>query len=194
MYNSPSSFSPISRRIGAAQKLIAIQVGERQQLKDLEDQILDVMLVLDSTHETIVSLIENYRRFRQHPCISNDLGDGDSDAIDAAFQEKQKEICSSTQKVQIVHAKLKSTIELVSYKGFLSYTILIGSGTAFKSLRPWEWELSQATRRRKPSRESHHSQPYRKEHAGWHSGQGLNYDNTNIPTCNCCISQLSRNP
>lgn len=97
------------------QKLITFQVEERQQLKDLEDQILDVILVLESTSDTIVSLIENYRGFRRDPCVCvwARSGDGNSDAINAAFQEKHSDVCSSKKKVQTLHAKLKSTIELV---------------------------------------------------------------------------------
>ena len=94
--------------------MIIFQVEERQQLKELEDQILDVILVLDSTSDTIVSLTENYRRFRQDPCVWEELGDGTSDAIDVAFQEKQNDVCSNKKKLQTLHAKLKSTIELVS--------------------------------------------------------------------------------
>ena len=98
------------------QKLIIVQVEERQQLKELEDQILDVILVLDSTDDTIVSLIENYRRFRQDPCVCmwEEPGDVESDAMIVAFQEKQRDVYSSKKKVQTLHAKLKSTIELVS--------------------------------------------------------------------------------
>ena len=98
------------------QKLITIQVEERQQLKEFEDQLLDVILVLDSTSDTIVSLIESYRRFRQDPCVCiwEEPGNGSSDAIHVALQEKQKDVCSSRKNVQTLHAKLKSTIELVS--------------------------------------------------------------------------------
>ena len=98
------------------QKLITIQVEERQQLKEFEDQILDIILVLDSTSETIVSLLENYRRFRQDlsVCVWEDTGDGSTDALDVAFREKQRDVCSSKLKVQTLHAKLKSTIDLVS--------------------------------------------------------------------------------
>lgn len=97
-----------------AQKLITVQVEERQCLKDLEDQILDVILVLDSTNDTIVYLAENYRRFRQDPCEWEEPHDGGYDAIDFAFQEKLRDVSSSKKKVQTLHAKLKSTIDLVS--------------------------------------------------------------------------------
>ena len=95
--------------------LTTTQVEERQLLKDLEDQILDVILVLDSTDDTILGLLENYRRFRQDPCVW-DKPDNDcrSDTVDYAFQENLREVSSSKKKVRSLHAKLKSTIELVS--------------------------------------------------------------------------------
>ena len=98
----------------AVHKLIIIQVEERQQLKELEDQILDVVLVLDSTSDTIVSLIENYRRFSQDHRLLGRCDGGNNDAIDLAFQEKHRDVHNSKKKVQTLHAKLKSTIELVS--------------------------------------------------------------------------------
>lgn len=91
-----------------------LHVEERQHLKDLEDQILDVILVLDSTNDTILSLIENYQRFRQDPCVWKEPDDGVCDTIDFAFQEKLRYVSSSRKKVQTLHAKLKSTIELLS--------------------------------------------------------------------------------
>lgn len=91
-----------------------VQVEERQDLKELDDQILDVILVLDSTNDTILSLIQNYRRFRQDPCVWEVPDGGSCDSIDFAFQEKLRDVSSSRKKAQTLHAKLKSTIELVS--------------------------------------------------------------------------------
>lgn len=94
--------------------MITVQVEERQHLKELEDQILDVILVPGSTCDTILSLIENYRRFRQDPCVWEEPDDGGYDAIDIAFQEKLRDVSSNREKARTLHAKLKSTIELVS--------------------------------------------------------------------------------
>ena len=107
-------FQPYLLGIGAARELTILQVEKRQYLKELEDQILDVILVLDSTSDTILSLAENYQRFRQNPCACEEPDDGGCDAIEVAFLEKLRYISSSKQKVQTLHAKLKSTIELVS--------------------------------------------------------------------------------
>ena len=100
---------------GAALILTATQVEERQLLKDLEDQILDVILVLDSTNDTILALLKNYRRFRQDSCVwEKQNNEYCSDIVDYAFQEKLRDVSSSIKKVRSLHAKLKSTIELVS--------------------------------------------------------------------------------
>ena len=77
------------------------------------------MLVLDSTNDTIVSLIETYQRFSQEYCQSKEISVSNSDAIDLALEEKRMEVCSSKKKVQTLHAKLKSTIKLVSWRSSL---------------------------------------------------------------------------
>ena len=83
-------------------------------MKDLEDQILDVILVLDATNDTILGLLESYRRFRQDPCVWEKQDDNCRfDIVDYAFQEKLRDVSSSRKKVRSLHAKLKSTIELV---------------------------------------------------------------------------------
>ena len=115
MYSSiPSYSAPFFHGVRFAQKLIIGQVEERQNLKELEDQILDVILVLDSTSDTILSLIENYRQFRQDLSVREEANDGGYDAIDVAFQEKLRDVSFNRMKVQTLNAKLKSTIELVS--------------------------------------------------------------------------------
>lgn len=78
--------------------MITFQVEERQHLKELEDQILDVILVLGSTCDTILSLIENYRQFRQDPCVWEESDDGGYDAIDFAFQEKLRDVSSDRER------------------------------------------------------------------------------------------------
>ena len=119
-------FSPTLHDVRDACKLITLQVEERQRLKEFEDQILDVILVLEATNDTILSLAESYRRFRQDPCLWEEPGDGVHDAIDYALQEKLRDVSSSRKKVETLHAKLKSTIELVSLKCPCLDTELIG--------------------------------------------------------------------
>lgn len=106
--------------------MITVQVEERQRLKEFEDQVLDVILVLEATNDTIVSLLEGYRQFRQDPCLWEEPGDGVHDAIEITLQEKLRDVSSSKKKIETLHAKLKSTIDLVSSKSQNSKAELIG--------------------------------------------------------------------
>lgn len=106
--------------------LITLQVEERQRLKEFEDQILDVILVLDATNDTILSLLDSYRLFRHDSSVGEEPGDDVHDAIDFALQEKLRVVSSSKKKVETLHAKLRSTIELVSLNSPYSDTELTG--------------------------------------------------------------------
>ena len=95
--------------------LPSINVEERQHLKDFEDRVIDIIMVLDATIETITSLHEKYNQFRFY--ASRDLEDSSDenfDAIDLALQEKQHEVESNRRKVQNLRTKVQSTTELVS--------------------------------------------------------------------------------
>ena len=106
--------------IEAVDPMQSVDVEERQQLKDLEDQIIDVMTVLESIKDTIMSLLEKYNQCRR------DFGrkvDGSDDAgfdpVDYALREKQRDVVSNRKKVETLHIKIKSTIELVSRNLFV---------------------------------------------------------------------------
>lgn len=95
-----------------------IDVEGRQRLKDFEDQLTDITLVLDSTHDTIVSLLEKYQHFCRDYCtMAEDASRRDFDPIDCALQEKQRDVRSSRQKVETLHTKVKGTTDLVSQRG-----------------------------------------------------------------------------
>lgn len=92
-----------------------IDVEERQSLKDFEDRIVDILLVLDSILDTISSLAETYKQF----CLdlnTNEEGqaDGEFDSVAFRLQEKLREVISSRRKVENLHTKVQSTINLVS--------------------------------------------------------------------------------
>ena len=92
-----------------------VDIEERQKLKDLEDQIIDIMTVLESTKDNIECLIEKYsqcrRDFGRGVDTSDDAG---FDPIDFALREKRRDVVSNRKKVETLHIKIKSTIELVS--------------------------------------------------------------------------------
>ena len=92
-----------------------IDVEERQKLKDLEDQIIDITSVLESIKDTIVSLLEKYNQCRRDFGRGVDMSDDAGfDPIDFALWEKQRDVDSNRKKVETLRIKIKSTIELVS--------------------------------------------------------------------------------
>lgn len=92
-----------------------LDVEERQELKDFEDQIIDILLVLDSTSDTIYSLSKMYKQFHHDLDETREGADGYIfDSIAFALQEKQCEVHYSRKKVYALHTKLQGTIKLVS--------------------------------------------------------------------------------
>lgn len=96
--------------------LQGLDIGERQFLKDLEDQIIDVLSVLDSTADTISSLAEMYKQFcRNSPAISQDVNDDEFNLISLSLQEKQRDIIQNRKKVETLQAKIHGTANLVRF-------------------------------------------------------------------------------
>ena len=92
-----------------------VDIEERQKLKDLEDQIIDIMTVLESTKDNIVCLIEKYNQCRRDFGRGVDTSDDAGfDPIDFALRDKRRDVVSNRKKVETLHIKIKSTIELVS--------------------------------------------------------------------------------
>ncbi|KAL2047080.1 hypothetical protein N7G274_001099 [Stereocaulon virgatum] len=104
-----------------------LDVEERQKLKDLEDQIIDIISVLDATNDNIVSLLEKYKQFRRD-FEEKTMSDIEFDTIEFALQERRKDVVSNRKKVETLHVKIKSTIEL------LSSLLDLGTGNSLKSL------------------------------------------------------------
>ena len=86
----------------------------RQYLKDLEDRIIDVRNVLESTGDLMVSIIDLYRQFRRDSQGgSYEQEHGELDPIESALREKQKDVTAYKKSMETLHIKLKSTIETV---------------------------------------------------------------------------------
>ena len=85
---------------------------ERQLLKDLEDELLDILLVFDSLYNTIQALLRHYNQF----CLASEV-ESKNDAFDYisdALSEKSEDVVLNRKKIQSLHTKVKGTIELVS--------------------------------------------------------------------------------
>jgi hypothetical protein len=94
-----------------------IQVGEfeeRQRLKQVEDKVLDVVMVLDSTLDTVSSLLEKYTELRrQNDAPFEDPSSSTQDSIVFALQEKRREVLLIRKKIDALHAKVQGTMQLV---------------------------------------------------------------------------------
>lgn len=93
---------------------LALSIEQRQELKQLEDQIIDTLVVLDATQDTISVLLQKYDQFcggREH--ISVETGK-DIDSIPQALHEKEHEVYLHRRKVKALHKKVTGTISLVS--------------------------------------------------------------------------------
>jgi hypothetical protein len=96
---------------------------------DGKDKILDVKTVLDSTLDTVSSLIEKYTDLSRlevsHRGINAEL---ERDSIVFGLQEKCREVVLTRKKVDVLHAKIQGTMKLLS--GLLD----LGNGLALKDL------------------------------------------------------------
>lgn len=93
-----------------------LNIEERQVLKDFEDLLIDNMLILDSTRDTISSLLNNYQSYwhnSQHE--SKKYVTGDNDLIIIALRERMSEVSSSSRKIDTLHRKVQGSIKLVRW-------------------------------------------------------------------------------
>lgn len=93
---------------------LLLGVEERQKLKEMEDQLIDVLLVLEATRDTIKTLLENYQQYCRD--TSHRLEDGFDegyDPIDCALQERERDIDSNRRKVETLYTKIQGTTNLV---------------------------------------------------------------------------------
>lgn len=89
-----------------------LNLHDRQELKTYEDQLIDILVVLDSTLDTISSLKEKYREFCQEvepfPAYQANV-----DAVNGALEEKQREVLLNRKKVEALQKKIQGTMNLV---------------------------------------------------------------------------------
>ena len=91
-----------------------LKIDELQTLKDFEDLLIDHLLLLDSTAETIASLSESYYSYcRACKPLSHDSSVEDSDMIILTLQEQDREVLSSKRKIETLHKKVQGSFQLV---------------------------------------------------------------------------------
>lgn len=92
-----------------------LNIEERQVLKDFEDSLIDNMLILDVTLDTITALLSTYTQFCR-VCETNMCDDhnDDFDLIEAALKDQQRAVSSHRRQIETLHTKVQGTIQLVS--------------------------------------------------------------------------------
>ena len=84
---------------------------ERQRLKDLEDRLIDIMLILDSTIDTISTLRKKYRDYRYLDANSDQVDD--NDLIETHLKEKEHDATTDRRKVAALRNKVQGTMAIV---------------------------------------------------------------------------------
>ena len=102
--------------------LSLLDIHECQELKTHEDQLIDILVVLDSTLDTISFLKEKYREFCQDvEPFSAYLAN--VDVNNGVLEEKQREILLNRKKVEALQTKIQSTMSLVKFFTIFSCVI-----------------------------------------------------------------------
>ncbi|KAL8688219.1 MAG: hypothetical protein Q9218_005818 [Villophora microphyllina] len=106
-----------------------VNIDERQVLKDSEDSLIDNLLILDSTLDTITSLLSVYNRFCQDCGTQLENGYVDEvDLIEMALQEQHRVVSSYRKQIETLRMKVQGSIQL------LSSLLDLGNGSSLKAL------------------------------------------------------------
>ena len=96
------------------QEELPLDLGTRQAIKDLEDQIIDFHLILDNTYDTTIALIQKYEQYCLIATTSSITLDESVDSIRLSLEDKKRDIELARRTIDALQKKLKSTISLVS--------------------------------------------------------------------------------
>ena len=125
------------------------ELEERQRLKQVEDDLLDLQVVFSSTLDTIDTLLTNYEQFGQHMTSQHEGTQGlKEDLLFMAFREKRRDLMGYMTKLDALRAKVQGTSDLASHLkpcrsfswplliGFLQVSSLLdlGNGYSLKTL------------------------------------------------------------
>ncbi|KAF2625280.1 hypothetical protein BU25DRAFT_397208 [Macroventuria anomochaeta] len=94
------------------ENFVSISVEDHQQLKQIEDDVADLILCLDSTSDTLTTFEEMYDRFCH--CQNESRSAYTLDAVAVALKEKVKEILYTRRKAEALLARIQSTRTLIS--------------------------------------------------------------------------------
>lgn len=172
-------------------RLQSLNIEERQVLKNIEDQIVDILLILDSTSDTISSVSEMYKQFCDaSPAMSQDVND-EPDLISFSLHEKQRDVVHNRRKVETLLVKVQGTATLVRICFFVILD-LQNSDEQNLVIQPsglWKWKISQKACRRISKGELYYTRACREKHARCCCSQGTYNHNIDILACDSRISQ-----
>ncbi|KIX08662.1 uncharacterized protein Z518_03319 [Rhinocladiella mackenziei CBS 650.93] len=102
-------------RIRSEEGVLLVDFADRRKLKHLEDKILDMIVMLDSTSNTLSSIQEKYAaRSTQQMLHGSDQCDLSDDLIVQTFKEQHERTLQLKSKAETLRVKLAGTIELIS--------------------------------------------------------------------------------
>lgn len=93
------------------ENFLSITVEDHQQLKQIEDDVADLVLCLDSTSDTLTTFQDMYGQFCQHQ--HDQRSPRTSDAVAVALREKEKEIAYTRRKAEALLSRIQNTRTLV---------------------------------------------------------------------------------
>jgi hypothetical protein len=95
---------------------VTLRVEDHQALKQIEDEIADMLLCLDSTLDTVSTFLEMYDQTSNSQLESIDIASSTShcfDIIAASLREKTKEVLYTRKKAEALLSKVQNTRTLV---------------------------------------------------------------------------------
>jgi hypothetical protein len=102
------------------ENIVAITVEDHQQLKQIEDNVADLILCLDATSDTVATFTEMSAQYlERQEASSHEDGDesgapGASTSVLWALQEKAREIAYTRRIAESLLSKIQNTRALVS--------------------------------------------------------------------------------
>ncbi len=92
--------------------MVIIEVEDHQQLKQIEDNVADLLLCLDSTMDTLTSFMTMYKVFLwQKDRVVEQTHR--SDVVEVAFETKVKEISYTRKRAENLLSRIQNTRTLV---------------------------------------------------------------------------------
>lgn len=86
-----------------------INFEDRQILKVVEDRVLDLFIIFDSTSDTVSTLLQEYE------AIKSDLKTSKRDRVITKLQDILREVALYRKKVETLHKMVQGTASLVRY-------------------------------------------------------------------------------